>query len=65
MQADISNAPWTTKWRRVPRRAASSMIDEGEESKVDKVSWQKDGQMACGSKDIPKDKESAAQQQQQ
>ena len=58
--ADISNAPWTTKWRRVPSLAASKIIDEGEESKTEKASWQKEGQMACGSKDIPKDKESEA-----
>ena len=36
------------------------MIDEGEESKADKVSWQ-----ACGSKDIPKEMESAAPKQTQ
>ena len=55
MQADMSSAPWKTKWRRVPRFETSKLVDEGEESKEEKVAWQ-----ACGSKGMPKELESSA-----
>ena len=41
------------------------MKDEGEENKTEKASWQKEGQMACGSKDIPRNRGPEAPNQKQ